>query len=279
MHTKFSILIINIFVSVCCIAQNNVVVYHVTGTVNLISGNSVKPAIRGTVIPANSSLQLKERSTCMLIDNTGKSVQINTAGTYAADVLKTQVTAQSSTDVTKKFFSYVYQSLLSHKPSAQMAITPVVFRDIQLQPKKTVHNYTIVLSEKIAFRWKATSNKPVKITVQKAELNTSNQEDKIRYTGFIDSVFATSNELVSDAQINLLPPGFSYRWKAEPAHIINPAKQFIYFLVAKKQDYAAIKKDQQILQTTGLSAAIKLQLEKDLFEKWQQKYLKPQANL
>jgi len=65
----------------------------------------------------------------MLIEPSGKSMQLSTQGTYSFEAIQKLFLNAGKDAVTAKFFKYVYDNMFSSHESDRQSVTPVVFRD------------------------------------------------------------------------------------------------------------------------------------------------------
>ena len=241
-------------------AQKNLVVYHTTGNVSIVTGNKSATAKRGDILTKNNSLQLSQGADCMLIEEKGKSLQISTAGTYTFDALQKMMLNAGNAGVTQKFFSYVYQNLFSSKKADNLSVTPVVFRGYELM--KTPYNNTIIISDAFTLGWKKPSGK---IWVH---LVVKDSSDKM----IVDTVVKQSASLEISSIKNNFVPGNFYKWKAEESGTPKPTEKYFYFLIAEKNDRKQILNDLKLLQDKNISNDLKVQMQQDIFQKWKQYY-------
>jgi hypothetical protein len=241
-------------------AQKNLVVYHVTGNVNIVAAGKTATAKRGDILTKNNSLQVKQGADCMLIEEKGKSLQVATAGMYTFEVLQKMMTNAGNTGVTQKFFSYVYENLFE-KHGDKLSVTPVVFRGEELM--RTPADNTIIISDAFTIGWKKPAGKtPVHLWV------LNDKDEKV-----IDTVLKNSTSLAVAITKNNFLPGTIYKWKAEESGTRQPKEKYFYFLIAEKKDRKQILKDIKLLQDKKLTNDLKLQLQQDIFSKWEQFYL------
>lgn len=259
MHIKIYIALFFVLVTTYASAQKNLVVYHVTGNVNIIAGNKVAAAKRGDILTKNTSLQVKQSAGCMLIEEKGKSLQVNTAGTYTFEALQKMMADAGNTGVTQKFFSYVYENMFE-KHGDKLSVTPVVFRGEDLM--KTPADNTIIISDAFTLGWKPSGKIPVHVSIW------NNKDEKI-----FDTVLKSSTSLQVDITKNNFLPGTVYKWKAEESGTRQPKEKYFYFLIAEKKDRKHILKDIKLLQDKKLTKDLRLQLQQDIFDKWKEFYL------
>lgn len=241
-------------------AQKNLVIYHVSGTVNIITNDKGSPAVRGSAVKKNNYLQLKQNSTCMLIAAGGKSLQLSDAGTYSFQNLQELFSKEKTNEVTKKFFGYVYDNFFSSNKSEPLAITPVVFRGEKLMLLPS--DNSIIISDAVTFTWrKPVIKTPVRLTIR-------DNAQKI----IIDSVIRKANSL----QINFSEFGINpkqvYEWKIEESDTHQPKNYFLHFLVAGKTQAKKIMLDLKLLQDKKISSNLRQQMGQDIFEKWKTFY-------
>lgn len=259
-HTKIKyLLLFFVLIAAAASAQKSLVVYHVAGNVNIITANKSSAAKRGDILVKNNSLQVKQ-GTCMLIEENGKSLQVNSAGTYTFETLQKMMSSAANTGVTQKFFSYVYSNLFSGKKEDKLSVTPVVFRGDELM--KLPADNTIIIADAFMLGWKKPAGKiPVHLVI------LNNADEKI-----LDTILNSATSLQVDVTKNNFLPGNIYKWKAEESGTRQPKEKYFYFLIAGKSDRKQILKDLKLLQT-NISGELKIQMQQDIFQKWKQHYL------
>ena len=260
-HTKIYLVLFFILSVISVSAQKNLVVYHVTGNVNMLTGNNASTAKRGDILGKNNSLQIKLGAGCMLIDEKGKSLQVNAAGNYTFESLQKMMANSGNAGVTQKFFSYVYDNMFSGKKGDKLSVTPVVFRGDELM--KLPSDDTIIIAGTFTLGWKKPAGKiPVHLTIW------NNTGDKI-----FDTVLSHSTSLQVDIAKNNFPPGNIYKWKTEESDTRQPKEKYFNFLIPKVSDRKQILKDLKLLQNKNLTNELKAQMQQDIFQKWKQHYL------
>ncbi|MBA2249499.1 MAG: hypothetical protein H0W12_04845 [Chitinophagaceae bacterium] len=249
-------LIYFLLVFIACVkpvtAQKNIVVYHISGDVKLLSEKKLSPAKRGDIISKKMELMISESATCMLIDPAGRSLQISKPASYSFDALIKMFSAATSSNVSAAFFKYVYENLFTADKNEKLAATPVVFRGEDLM--KSPGNYSIIEPGAILFTWRKLAGKnPVRIIIK-------NEKEVI-----FDSVFKNSIFFKFKPGNKILPAN-SYTWSAtiSGGNSINEN----HFLVEDETDYPQIKKNLKLLENKKLLPAEKLQLQVDIFNKW-----------
>ncbi len=242
-------------------AQKNLVVYHITGNVNIVAGDKITAAKRGDVLTKNNSLQLKQGTDCMLIAEKGGSLQVNTAGTFPFEMLQKMIANAGTAGVTQKFFSYVYDNMFSGKKADKLSVMPVVFRGDGLM--KTPADNTIIISDAFTLGWKNPSGKIWGHVIIK------DSADKI----IVDTVIKRSASLQINIAENNLQSGNIYKWKVEESGTRQHTENYFHFLIAEKNDRKQILKDLKLLQNRNMSNNLKLEMQKDIFLKWKQYYL------
>ena len=261
MHTKIKYLILLfILTAVAASAQKNLVVYHITGNVNIVTGNKSVAAKRGDIFTKNNSLQLSPGTDCMLIEEKGRSLQVNTAGTYTFEALQKMMVNAGNSGVTQKFFSYVYQNLFSEKKGDNLSVTPVVFRGDELM--KIPFDNTIIISDAFTLGWKKPGGRiPVHLIIKE---NT----EKIILDTLLKQVASIE---INIAQSNFLA-GNIYKWKIEESDTRQHKEKYFYFLIGEKSDRRKILNDLKLLQDKNISNDLKLEMQQDIFQKWKQYY-------
>ena len=261
MHTKIKYLILLfILTAVAASAQKTLVVYHITGNVNIVTGNKSAAAKRGDIFTKNNSLQLSPGTDCMLIEEKGRSLQVNTAGTYTFEALQKMMVNAGNSGVTQKFFSYVYQNLFSEKKGDNLSVTPVVFRGDELM--KIPFDNTIIISDAFTLGWKKPGGRiPVHLIIK-------DSTEKIILDALLKQVASIE---INIAQSNFLA-GNIYKWKIEESDTRQHKEKYFYFLIGKKGDHRLILKDLKLLQDKNISNDLKLEMQQDIFQKWKQYY-------
>lgn len=261
MHIKVKYLIV-FFVLIASVvsAQKKFVVYHVTGNVNIVTGNNAVTAKRGDIIAGNNLLQMSKNSSCMLIEEKGKSLQVTVEGAYTFGALQKMMLTAGNAGVTQKFFSYVYDNLFAGNKEDKLSVTPVVFRGNELM--KLPNNNTIIISDAFTLGWRKPLGKMWVHIVAK------DSDDKM----ILDSVFKTGTSLEINSVKNNFVPGNFYKWKAEESGNSKPSEKYFNFLIAEKNDRKKILNDLKLLQDKNISDEIKVQMQQDIFQKWKQYY-------
>ena len=260
MHIKVKYLIV-FFVLIASVvsAQKKFVVYHVTGNVNIVTGNNAVSAKRGDIIAGNNLLQMSKNSSCMLIEEKGKSLQVTVEGAYTFGALQKMMLTAGNAGVTQKFFSYVYDNLFAGKKEDKLSVTPVVFRGNELM--KTPNNNTIIISDAFTLGWRKPSGK------MWVHLIVKDSTGKM----ILDTIVKTGSSLEMNKVKNNFLPGNFYKWKAEESGN-KPVDKYFNFLIAEKGDRKKILNDLKLLQDKSISNDIKMQLQQDIFQKWKQYY-------
>lgn len=253
-------LLVFVLSAISASAQKSLVVYHVTGSVNITSGNTSVIAKRGDVLAKNSSLQVKQGAGCMLIEEKGKSLLINIVGNYTFAALQSKMLNEGKVGVSQKFFSYVYDNLHAGKKDDKLSVTPVVFRGDELM--KVPFDNTIITSDTFMLGWKKPAGKiPVHLIIW------NSADEKV-----LDTILRNSTSMLIDIKKNYFIPGNTYKWKAEEFDTRQPKEKYFYFLLPEKIDSKQILKDSKLLQSKSLSYELKAQMRQDMFVKWKQYY-------
>ncbi len=241
-------------------AQKNMVVYHVEGNVNIITSNKATVAKRGGVLAKNNSLQIKRNSICMLIEQGGKSLQLNKEGVYNYDKLVQLFSAASDGGVSSKFFSYVYKNMFADKKEDKLSITPVVFRGEELM--RLPANNTIIISDVFTIGWKKPAGKiPVNVMIW------NSIEEKI-----FDTVLKNSISLPIYIKKNNLIAGNVYQWRTEELNTKQLPNKYFNFLIPEKKDRKKILQDIKLVQNAAFPKQLKLQMMQDVYLKWKNYY-------
>ena len=241
-------------------AQKNIIIYHTSGTVNIIVNNKSIAAARGNKLARGNSLELKQNATCMLIEQSGRSLQVNAAGIYTFESLQQMLLKKDDNNVSSKFFKYVYENLFAPKSGDQLGVTPVVFRGEDLM--KTPADNTIILADAFSLSWKnPVSKAPVRIAIQ---------DDANRV--LIDTIIKKSTSLQVYLSENKFIAGHVYSWKAEEAGSRQPTEHYFNFIIGEKKDAKKILSDLDLLHDKNISVKLKQQLQQDIFLKWKNVY-------
>lgn len=257
--TKIKLLVFFLVINAFAFPQK-LVIYHVTGNVNVLTGTKSTVAKRGNILQKNNSLQIKDGASCMLIEEKGKSLQISKAGNYTFEALQKMMVNTGTTGVTQIFFSYVYQNLFSNKSGDKLGVTPVVFRSDDLM--QLPFNYTIIISDVFELSWK----KPKTNTFLRLTIKDNDEEIKI------DSVFKIKASSKINMYTKVFEAGKSHRWKVEESDTHQPKEKYFNFLPAKKKDRKKILQDMKVLQNTRLTKQLRQQLMEDIYIKWKNIY-------
>ena len=259
-HTKIYLLLFFVLIVTSASAQKNFVVYHITGNVNIVTGNKSAAAKRGDILTKNNSFQLNQGADCMLIEEKGKSLQVSTSGNYTFEALQKMMLNTTNAGVTQKFFSYVYQNMFSANKEDNLSVTPVVFRGNELM--KSPNENTIIISDAFTLGWRKPSGK------MWVHLVVKDNNDKM----ILDTVLKTSTSLEINNIKNNFAAGNFYEWKAEESGRPKPSDKYFNFLIAEKNDRKKILNDLKLLQDKSISNDLKMQMQQDIFLKWKQYY-------
>ncbi len=241
-------------VSIRISAQTNLAIYHTSGRVEIIQGNNSKIAVRGDAIAKSNSLLLREGADCMLIGANGKSLQLNSAGSYSYEKLQQLIIKAGVTNVSQRYFKYVYDNLFNVPKADKLSVSPVVFRDEVLMKEPV--NYSIVLSTHFLFSWKKPVDKnSVRIIIRNEDV------------AIFDSVFKNATTAVIDLS-KLRHHGILYQWRAEEAGAKQHPDAWNEFLIPMKKDWKDVRAEQKLVHSNTLNKALKKQMQLDLFEKW-----------
>ena len=257
--------IVTILFFICCtatvFAQKNLLVYHVNGTVVIQDGKNSVAAKRGATISKTNIVSLGPSSNVMIVDETGRSVQLDKKGLYNYSKVLQLLNTAKSDNVTSKFFAYVYQNLLYKKKEEGLKVAPVVYRDKPFMIFPT--QYSIIHSDSVRFAWRKNHPKATSRFVLKTESG-----DIILDTVFrSETVYELQNKSVT------LKHGQIYQWQiTEEGNNANSST--FYFLVAN-QDDSSLRDDILAIKTSSFPKEVKQQLMLDLMLKWKEQYNKP----
>lgn len=235
-------------------AQAKLAIYYANGLVEIIQGNNSKMAVRGSTLVKSDALRIGLGAVCMLIGANGKSLQLNSAGTYAYEKLEQLISKAGVTNVSQRYFQYVYDNLFNVVNADKLSISPVVFRDevLMINPM----NYSIITANIVFFSWK----KPVDNNNVHIQIRNDNKV-------ILDSIFKKS----SSAAINLSKfsqHAAAYEWRAEEAGSKQHLEVWHQFLIPAKKDWKKVDSDLNLLQNKSLNKKLKKQMLMDMFGKW-----------
>lgn len=200
-------------------------------------------------------------ASCMIIAEKGRSQQLTKQGTYTFEALNKLMATAGVTGGTQKFFSYVYESMFAGSKGEKLSVTPVVFRGDELM--KAPADNTIIIADAFTLGWKKPAGKiPVRLYI--LDIN----DERI-----LDTILKSANSLLFDIVKNNFKPGNIYKWKTEESGTRQPKEKYFYFLIPEKKHRKEILSDLKLLQDKRLSNELKLLLQHDIFQKWEQFYL------
>ena len=239
---------------VFALAQSKLIIYHTTGNVTILSGSISKPAVRSDILTMSNSLKLQEPASCMLINATGKSLQLTTTGTYSFDKLEKLLAIAGVSNVSAKFFKYVYDNLFTGQQKDKMDITPVVFRGTSLM--EAPENNQLIFTAGITFKWrKPDDGNAVRISIRSGK------------TIVLDTVFKHANSYTLIVS-KLLVQGVKYEWIAREEGTKQQTDSWYEFLIPFKRDITKMDSELKNIMQKSLSTETKKLLRKDLFEMW-----------
>ena len=190
----------------------------------------------------------------MLIGANGKSFQLNLPGTFSFTKLQQLISSAGVTNVSQKYFKYVYENLFNVAKGDKLSITPVVYRDEVLMKYPT--DKTILLATKCAFTWKKPANENwVRL--------------QVRNNGVIiyDSVFKKKTGILID--FSKLPGSSTwYQWHVEEAGVKQHSDIWNQFLIPARSSWESVRSDLRLLNDNRFNKETKDQIRTDLFEKW-----------
>ena len=235
-------------------AQNNLVIYHTNGKVEIVQGGNTKIATRGDVFAKSNSLQLSEGSDCMLIGANGKSLQLNSSGSYSFDKIQQLILKAGLTNVSQRYFKYVYDNLFNVKKSDKFSVSPVVFRDENLM--KTPVNFSIFLSTHLHFSW-----------MKPADKNNVRVQIRNQAVIIFDSVFKKATK--AEIDLSKLPKQSNwYQWQAVEAGVRKQTDIWNEFLLPAKKYWEEVRAEQKMILHKTMNKSLKKQMEYDLFTRW-----------
>ena len=245
--------IIFLLLSAGLIAQNTLVVYHTDGVVTVINGHETKLAVRGDQVSKSGVLVLTGQSDCMLISESGKSLQLNTAGRYSYDKLQVLFRAAGTTNISSKYFKYVYDNLFSKVKNDKLGVAPVVFRDEALM--NSPEDSSVQISHLLFFSWKRPADK------NSARIRIFN-EDSLVYDKVIPSTGCTID------LARLLRKGTRYSWTAEEAGAKQHTLVFNHFIIPAAKDLPEVRGELGVIQHIHGNSFLLRQMQKDFYKKW-----------
>lgn len=239
----------------------DIFISSVSPGVNILSGNTSVAAKKGNKISNNSTLQLKDNGTCMIVDTKGRSVYLKSAGNYTYKSLNEMLSKRKEDDLVKGYVDMLLKNMFTHGDAGQTSVTTAVHRGRDLM--KIPNDYTIVMGGVITLRWTPPTPKSwVRLVLR---------DDKGK---IIDSVFKASGTTINSYRIpdGTLKAGIAYMWKSE----LFPERQHsdIYFhlLFADKADEDKIKKDVAQINKGSYDKNTRGELWKYLYFKWEKYY-------
>jgi hypothetical protein len=242
-------------------SQGNLKISFVEGSVIILSGNSSVPAHKGTVLTKISTVQLKERSLCMVLDTAGRSVQLKEAGSYTyQDIFKLMATSKEDHTLSG-LYKYLKDNFLATNEADKSGIIAGVYRGVTLM--KMPSDYAILFGGDIVIEWKSPSAKgKVKLTIRD-NMNKA-----------VDSVFNPSGKAANSFTLSTqrLKAGVAYEWKAELTPMRQKVNSYYHFLIAGKANEREIRDDLKILQNKKYDKRVIDDLRRDIFMKWKEYY-------
>ena len=259
MVIKIFAILLSLFISIGIHAQQSLVIYHVNGSAMVKVGNDVMPAKRGGTFKNPGTLQLKPSSSVMLVDEAGRSLQLEKPGDYSFQKISELLKKAKQDELTRKFFAYVYQNFLYKKKQEGLNVAPVVYRDkpFMISPAQ----YSIITSDSLRFVWRKSHPK----ATMRFILKTGDGEI------LIDSSFR--RETVFNLNFNFcgIPKGKVYQWQLVGEGNNQVSSNYNYFLLAYQPD-PALEAELISLQSASFTKEAKQQIMLDLMLKWESFY-------
>ena len=259
MAIKIFAILLSLLISIGIHAQQSFVIYHVNGSAAVKEGNNVITAKRGDAFKKPGMLLLKPSSSVMLLDESGRSVQLDKPGDYSFEKISGLLKKAKMDDVTGKFFAYVYQNLLYKKKQEGLNVAPVVYRDkpFMISPVQ----YSIITTDSLQFTWRKNHPKPAMRFI----LNTGEGEI------LIDSSFRHETKFTISFSTCGIPKGKVYQWQLVEEGNNKISSNYNYFLLANAPD-PVLEAEIKSLQSASFTKDIKQQLMLDLMLKWESYY-------
>lgn len=241
-------------------AQDNFLVHHVNGKVYIFEAKQKSDLVRGMIVRKENKLELKINASCMLIEKSGKSVNLNKPGVYDFAKLSSMLKVAGKDNVADEFMAYVYDNFTKKKKQDRLGAAPVVLRG---HPKMSMPSDSfIITSEAINFKWDRISKiLSMELVVRKPGKDV-----------IFDSTFKQPTSYSTTISKLELKNGKMYEWKADEAGSIQPSEKYFSFIVAKASDRKKIEKQKREIANRKIPATAKFALEKELFEYWLDKY-------
>lgn len=234
------------------VSAQALVVYHVTGSVLMRSGDKKQAVARGTTLPKNSILELKDGATCMLISQKGQSLQIDKAGQFNTARLQQMLGAAAKSGVSGKFFAYVYNNLVRKPEKTLVNITPVVYRADALM--KAPQQYQVLACRDLAFQWRRPASKaPVRF-----QLFT--EKDSV----ITDTIITQTQEIILPLTRFAFKKNQLYKWVVEDQY--NPAKtkNYFYFVLVASSELSSFKQTRKDIEASRHPEEVKKIMRRDL---------------
>lgn len=246
------------FLAFTTTAQDDFLVHHVQGRVFFLGDNT--SVIRGAVIGKKMVLNIKANSRCMLIEKSGKSLNVIKPGTYDFKKLHAMLKGAGKENIPDEFLAYVYKNYTKTKPVDRLGAAPVVVRDYLKMV--TPYDSGIITGNKIIFKWR----KPAKLISMR--LVIIGDDERI----ILDSTFR--HAVTYEAGINrlIMSETGTYKWKVFEAGTEQVAMKCFSFIIARPGDRKKINNQQRLISSMNISTSLKLQLQKDLFAYWKDRY-------
>ena len=240
-------------------AQQSFVVYHVIGSATVKESNSVVTAKRGVSFKKPGILHLKPSSSVMLLDESGRSVQLEKPGDYSFEKISDLLKKAKQDDVTGKFFAYVYQNLLYKKKHEGLNVAPVVYRDkpFMISPAQ----YSIITTGSLQFIWRKNHPKAAMRFILKTGEGEILIDSNFRHETKFNISFSTCG----------IPKGKVYQWQLVEEGNNKPSSNYNNFLLANTPD-PALEAEIKSIQSASFTKDINQQLMLDLMLKWELYY-------
>lgn len=241
-------------------AEEKYLIYHVSHQVKLKTNSKEENAKRGLFIGSNQSLILSALSEVMLIQNDGKSIQLNKPGEYTYVQIRSLFNKMKPNSVTTSFFAYVFEKFLDTDANDEkQKVSASVYRGrrAMLAPVDS----SFILSFPVRLQWNPEQkNIPYKISYT---IHNKTFDTVIRNK----TLLTIPEYFLKNEQAGLL------KWTAVPADSKQLSPPVFIYIIPLKSDIEIIQTQRkQIKQIYSKKAGVLRLIERDLFKQWLEKY-------
>jgi hypothetical protein len=258
-----------LFILLCAFSSafaQDILISSASGPVSILTGNSTVAAKKGSQITKTSTLQLKEKATCMIVDTKGRSVYLKSAGNYTYQAIQQFLAKGKEDDLLKGYANLLVKNLFSHGDEGQTSVTTAVHRGNDLM--KLPGDNTMLDGGTLTFRWTPPTPKSwVRLTISD------------RSGVVIDTLFKSDGRQVSTypVPVSRFKTGMSYTWKAELSPVNKRSGNVYHFLIMDKADMPKLNKEASQLNRKVLDKATRKDLWQYIYTKWENYYKEKQS--